>query len=138
MVEQERDVVTPPAQWRQVERDYVQAEIQVVAEQSAGHRLLQVDIGGGDDAHVHAVGARAAQPLELPLLEDAQQLGLQGQGQLADLVEEDGAAVRLFEAAHPGHHRAGEGAFLVTEQFALQQVFRQGGAVHLDERPVAP
>ena len=65
-------------------------------------------------------------------------LGLQGQGQLADLVEEDGAAVRLFEAAHPGHHRAGEGAFLVTEQFALQQVFRQGGAVHLDERPVAP
>ena len=31
--------------------------------------------------------------------------------------------------------RAGEGALFVAEQFALQQRFRDGGAIDLDERP---
>ncbi len=41
----------------------------------------------------------AADPLDLALLEHAQQLGLQARAHLADLVEEDGAAVGRLEAA---------------------------------------
>ena len=41
----------------------------------------------------------AAQPLELALLQHAQQLHLRAQVQLADLVEEERAAVGQLEAA---------------------------------------
>ena len=39
------------------------------------------------------------------------------QGQVADLVEEEGAAVGQFEAADLAADRAGEGALLVAEEF---------------------
>jgi hypothetical protein len=44
--------------------------------------------------------------------------------------------VGCFEQALPGAIGAGEGAFLVAEQFALQQRFRKRRAVHGDKRLV--
>jgi len=41
----------------------------------------------------------APDTLDLPLLQDAQQCDLGFPGQLADFIEEDGAAVRRLEAA---------------------------------------
>ena len=67
-------------------------------------------------------------------LERPEQLGLQLERQGADLVEEQGAAVRQLEQARLGGDRAGEGALLVAEQLALEQVGRDRGAVDLDER----
>ena len=64
------------------------------------------------------VGADAP---HLAPLEHAQQLGLQVDGQLADLVQEHRAAVGGLEHALARRHRAGEGAALVTEQLALEQ-----------------
>src|SRR5690606_36442585 len=55
--------------------------------------------------------------------------------QLADLVEEQGARVRLLEASLAVLVRAGEGAALVAEQFGLDQVLGDRRAVHRDERP---
>ena len=46
-----------------------------------------------------AMRLRAAQALELLLLQDAQQLGLQRRRDVADLVEEQRAAVGQLEAA---------------------------------------
>src|SRR5437870_3116969 len=57
---------------------------------------------------------------------------------VADLVEEDGAAMGRLELADLELVGAGEGASLVTEQFALQQVPRHGGAVDFDEAPSPP
>ena len=79
-------------------------------------------------------GRRAADPLELALLQDAQQLGLHGRRQLADLVEEQRAAVapaRSGRGCWPVG--PGEGAPLVAEQLALEQRLRQGRAVDRDE-----
>ena len=77
VADQQGDVVEPVAQGRQVDGDDVQAVVQVLAEAAAASiSLLQVPVGGRDDAHVdvpHLVLAHAA---ELPLLQDAQQLGL--------------------------------------------------------------
>ena len=59
---------------------------------------------------------------------------------LADLVEEDGAAVGLLEQALLVPGRPGERALHVPEQLALEQVLGEGGAVDGDEgllRPVA-
>ena len=56
---------------------------------------------------------------------------------LADLVEKQRAAVGLLEQAALLRLGVGEGAALVAEQLALQQVLRNRRAVHLDERPFA-
>src|SRR2546426_7930864 len=52
-----------------------------------------------------------------------------------DLVEEDGAAVGGLELADLELVGTREGASLVTEQLALQELPRHGGAVDLDEWP---
>jgi hypothetical protein len=89
-------------------------------------------------AHIGLNLARAAQPHQRALLQRAQQLGLQRQRQLADLVQEQGAAIGLLEPASAGGGRAGEGAALVAKQLALEQGLGNGRAVDLDERPGAP
>ena len=53
---------------------------------------------------------------------------------VADLVEEEGAAVGLLEAAPVAPLvRAGEGALLVAEQLALEERLGQRGAVDRHE-----
>jgi hypothetical protein len=64
-----------------------------------------------------------------PFLQHPQELHLEGGRGLADLVQEQGAAVGLLEQADAVLEGAGEGAPLVAEQFRLQQVVRQGAAV---------
>ena len=59
----------------------------------------QIAVGGGDDADVDAARDVLADAAQLPFLNDAQQLGLRARRQLADLVEEQRAAVRLLEDA---------------------------------------
>ena len=58
-----------------------------------------VAVGGGDHAHVDAARRRAADAQHLALLQHAQQLGLEVGADLADLVEEQRAAVGALEAA---------------------------------------
>ena len=95
---------------------------------------LQVAVRGRDQAHVGADGLVAADALECLLLEHAQDLGLEGQRHVADLVEEDRAAVALLELADAAAVGAGEGALLVAEQLALEQVLGDGRAVEGQER----
>ncbi len=66
-------------------------------------------------------GLGPADALELPLLEDAEDLGLGRQGQLADLVEKDGAAGRALEPAGLLAVGSGESTALVAEKLALDQ-----------------
>ena len=89
----------PLAQRGQAHGHDVEAVEQVLAEGAAGDELLQVAVGRGDQAHVDADGLDAADPLELALLQRAQQLDLHLDGDLADLVEEERAAVGELEAA---------------------------------------
>ena len=66
---------------------------------------------------------------------NAEEFDLDGRREFADLVEEEGAAVRLLEAADPPGRRPGEGPLLVAEELALQEILVQGAAVHRDDRP---
>ena len=81
---------------------------------------------------------RAAEALELLLLQHAEQLGLQLRRDVADLVEEQRPLVGQLEAADLLADGAGEGALLVAEQLALQQPGGDGRAVELDEGAVPP
>ena len=135
---QRRDIGGPFAQRRHRDREHVQAIEQVFAEAAGFDVGDQVAIGGRDDADVDLDQLAGADRLDLALLDGAQQLDLGRGRQLADLVEEQGAAGRLDELADMALGGAGERALLVAEQDRLDQVFRHGAAIHRDERFCAP
>ena len=91
--------LAPLAQRRHAHAHHRQAVVEILAEGAAVHLAHQIAVGGRDHAHVDGDHLRAADAADLALLERAQQLGLQLERQLADLVEEERAAVRLLEAA---------------------------------------
>ncbi len=91
----------------------------------------------GNDAHIAMARGIAADTFVDALLEDAQQFHLHGQAHVADLVEEQRAALGDLEPALAGGDGAGERALLVTEQFGLEQFSGDGAAVDGDERTEA-
>ena len=97
---------------------------------------MQVAVGRRDDPDVRVADARAAEALELALLEHAEQLGLHRRRHLADLVEEQHAAAGLLDPSRLRRDRAGERAALVAEQLRLEQLVGKRRAVDGDERPV--
>src|SRR6185369_5726591 len=77
-----------------------------------------------------------ADPREPEVLQHVEELGLQGERQLADLIEVDRALVRIFELSGLAAMGAGEGALLVTEELGFEELLRDRRAVDLDERPL--
>ena len=93
------------AQRRHVERNDGEAEEEVLAEEAAADLVGQVLVGRGQDPRVRGDRLRAADAREPPLLEGAQDLGLRAGGHVADLVEEERAAVGLLELSRGGPRR---------------------------------
>src|SRR5581483_3524817 len=89
--------------------------------------------GGSDQADVEFVGAGAADALEFALLQDAQQFGLKGRRELADLVQEDRAAFGELEFAFLLRDGARERALFMSEQLAFEERFGERRAVDRDE-----
>ncbi len=134
--DEQRDVLFAVAQRRRHHREDVEPVEEIRAEPTGPHRLGEVAVRGGDDAHVEFDRARAAHALDFSLLEDAQQLDLQVQRQVADLVEEDGAPVGELEPPDLARHGARERAFLVPKQLAFHQARGNRSTVHRHERPL--
>ena len=80
-----------------------------------------------------AIVRRAAEALDLALLQHAQELRLQSLRHLRDLVEEQRSALRLLELAGVCVVRAGERAFLVPEEHGFEHLLRNRRAVDRDE-----
>ncbi len=95
-------VLAPRPQRRDGEVHHVQPVVEVLAELAPLHQLAEVAVGGGQDAHVHALRAVLAHRADLALLEEAEQLDLRRGGQLARLVEQERASVGLGEEAALG------------------------------------
>ena len=79
-----------------------------------------------------------AQALEFALLQNAQQLYLNGCRHVADLVEEKRAFIGQFKLAWLAGQRPSKGSALKTEEFALEERVWNGGAVDFDERSGGP
>src|SRR5262249_21385894 len=132
------NVLLAVAERRQLQREDAQAVVEVLAKRLLAHGPEQVAVAGRQDTHVHLDRGGAADPVDRPLLQHAEQFRLGVSGQLADLVEEEGAAVRQLEAANAAGDGPGEGALLVAEQLTLDQPGRQGGTVDRDEGFLLP
>ena len=109
---------------------------QVAAERAVGHHPLERPVGRGDDPDVGLALALAADPGDRLVLQEAQQPDLVAEVEIAELVEEEGAALGLGDAARPVD-RTGEGAADRAEQLALEQVRRHRADVERHERALA-
>src|SRR5690606_24943019 len=106
---------------------------QVLAKQSLANALLQVLVGRRDHAGIAADGLVPADAIEVAFGEHAQQARLHLRRHVADLVEEQRAAVGLLEASATLLLRPGERAALVAEQLGLEEVPRDRRHVERDE-----
>src|SRR3990170_217615 len=93
MSNQEWNIVHPLPEGRHSKRNHIEPIVEVFPERALGHEALQVSVGRGDEPDIHPDCLRPSYPLELLLLEDADQLGLSLGAQIAHLVEEQGASV---------------------------------------------
>ena len=133
---QDGNVFAPLAQGRHEEGDDVQAIEQILSETAACNFVLQILVCCGDHANIDAYGGRSADRLETLFLDGAQDLGLSLERHVPDLVQKERSAVGQFELAFLGIACAGERAFCMSEQFALNEFFRNRCAIHFDERLV--
>ena len=108
MTDEFRDIVLPGPQRRHFDREDAQTIEEIETKPAVGDVLLQIPIGRSQHPDVHAPRRILADALELALLQDAQELRLQIRGNLADLVEEQRAAVGELEPPDPVAHGAGE------------------------------
>jgi nitroreductase len=129
VLRQERDVLRPITERRDLDREDTQPVVQVLTERLFADGLLHVTVGGGDDTDVDLPRARADDPIELVLPQDAEELGLAVGGELADLAKEDRPPVGQLEPARVPGDRPGERPLLVAEQLTRDQPRRQGRAV---------
>ena len=128
------NVLPALAQGRDAQHEAGHAVVDVATELAPFHLAVQVRVRRGHDARVHANG-RATHGLDLPALQRAQELGLQGERHVGDLVQEKGAAVGELELARtPGHTRGH--AFSDPEHLGFQQLRGNRRAIDGDERPV--
>ncbi len=121
-----------------MEPDHVEPVEQVLSERSRAHVALHVPRRRGQDPHVDLPHPRLADPADLRLLQHAQELHLEGQRQLAHLVEQHRAPVRLLEEPGLVRGRPGERPAHVPEELRLEQLLGDRAAVDRHERAVAP
>ncbi len=115
----------PLAQGGQAQIDHVQAIEQVFAEGAVLDRVGEIAVRRGDDADIDLDRLGAADAVDLAFLDGAQQLGLQPRIHFADFVQQQRAAIGFLEFADAPGDGAGEGAFLMAEQFGFEQIVRE-------------
>src|SRR5437764_1650050 len=111
----------------------VQAVVEALAEATCAPLPRQIAVGGRDEADVHLGVLGRADGADAAILDGAQELYLQRQTELADLVQEEGPAVRRLEEAFFRPLRAGECPLYVPEQLALDEPLWNGPAIHWQE-----
>src|SRR5262249_37104221 len=134
---EQRDILAARAQRREPDWNDVQAIEEVLTKLSALHHALQIPMRRRDEAHVRADRSHTAAPLVLLVLNEPQELDLNGGCDVADLVQKQRASLRELDPSGLARARPGERPLLVAEQLAFEQSVRERGAMHLHEGTVA-
>ena len=88
---------------------------------------------GGNDADVDPDGFVTADAFDEGVLQDAKEADLGVEGELADFVKEERAAVGALEPALARFGGAGESALFVAEELGVDELAGNGAAVDADE-----
>ena len=133
------DIFFPLTEGRQLNQEHAETVVQVFPELLFFHHLLQIHVGGADDAHIHRDVFHPAHPADFVVFQGSQQLGLQCQRHVADFIQKDRpAGSRFKETDFSLGQGPGEGAAFIAEQFGFQQLIRHGRAVNADEGLAGP
>src|ERR1700761_3007104 len=98
VIRQWQNIVLAFAQRRQQDGKDIQSKVEIGAKFPLLHHAPQVLVSRRDDPHINLNRAAAAQALALLLLQSAQELGLQLQGQVPDFIQKYCPAVGRLEA----------------------------------------
>ena len=119
------DIGLTVAQGRQEDLEGVEAEEQVLAKELVLHHVAKIAVGGAEHAHIDPEGLVLSHAADLSRLEKPQQLDLHALVKLADLVEEERAAIGDLEESLAVRIGTGEGPLAMAEELALDQVLGQ-------------
>src|SRR5439155_46992 len=129
IVDERGDLVAAFAQGRDLEPDHVEPIEQILAKTSFLHSMFEVGVGGGDDADVDRERSRFAKRTDLARLQEAQQLRLEIEAELADLVEEQRSIPGASDDAWVVAVGSGKRAAAVAEQLAFEHLAGDGATV---------
>ena len=112
--------------------------IQILSKSSGAHFMSQVLVRGHHDAHIGLAHLRSPYARELTGLQYTKKTHLCSGRHFADLVQENGAAIRLLEVPDAALDRSRVRSFLGAEQLRLDEALRDGAAVDDGERLAPP
>src|SRR6202035_459555 len=127
----------PFAQGRQINREDIQPVVQIFAEFTILSHSLQVLVGRSDNANIDSRCARAADCLELALLEHTEELRLKFKRHVSNFIEEQSATIGQREPADMRIDSARKGSAFVSEELAFEEAGRHRCAVHLHQISVS-
>src|SRR5262249_4044848 len=130
----EHDVLAPFTERRELQIDHRQSVEQNLPELARFPLQLEVLFCCRGPAPVAPQNFAATDPLQRTLLQESEQLDLEGGAHLADFVEEERAAIGELELPLALGVSAGVGALLVPEELRFQQGLGNRAAVDRDER----
>src|ERR1700751_1525809 len=133
MAGEDGDIGSAIAEWRNEKGNYVEAVEKILTETAVQDFLFEIFVSGGGGANVHAGSLIGADGFEALFFEYAQHFGLRAKAHVADFVEEKCAAICLLEFANFVVAGSGEAAFDMAEEFGLDELFGDGGAVDFNE-----
>jgi hypothetical protein len=132
---QKDQIVSPISQGGDIQNQAREPVVEVLAKLARSDHVGQVSIRGRDHPDLNTLDLGTSQGANLSLLENPQELGLQGGGQFANFIQKKGTTIGSLEGALPGLIGTGEGSLDVSKKLtpSVLAVAKQG-AVHDHER----
>jgi hypothetical protein len=115
MLHQKRNILRTLPQGRNVDGKHIQAIVEIAAKLLLQYHSFQITMSRGHNAHVNFLRARASQAFEFTLLQDAKELWLQLERDIADFIQEQRALMCYLKPADLLRDRAGERSPLVPK-----------------------
>src|SRR6058998_569949 len=119
MRSQQRDVLRPLLQLRQMDLEAAEAVVEILPERAGRDQPGRIAIDGGEEAYRNAAGRVRPERADLAVVEDSEELRLVRRPQTRQLVEEKHAAVGLLEEPGMVPLGARESSPKVPEELAL-------------------
>src|SRR5208337_1911692 len=125
------NVATAFAERRHAQIHHIDTVVKILAERAGLDLGFQMAVGRAHHPHLDLLVFLSADAAELPILQELQELRLQGWVELGNLIQKQGAAVGQLDPPWLGAKGAGEGSFFVAKQLAFEQRSGNRRAVHL-------
>jgi len=119
---QRHDVLGPVPEWRQRNADHIQSIEKVFPEETIRYALIEVGVGCSNDPHIRLAGRRLPKSFVFPVLNEAQQLGLNRWGHVRNFIQKKRSTLAGCNPAGVVPHRPGKRASGMSEKLAFEQV----------------